>query len=133
MHCEFASTERNQRLPPPQAVPVYLDVHPLHDFEIIGRTGPYWVGLRRRQSSSQLVLLHRVQQTSLADFRRLSRVAHPYISRPVGLYLVKLDAYIAFEHTELDVHDLPFRSVADVGNIMAQVRRSIAAIAGKAC
>lgn len=103
------------------SVPAYLDVHPLHDYEPVGRARDSWVGLYRDTASRQMVHVQQVILPRLDDLQRLAQVAHRHIARPMALYFVQDEAHIAWEYLDLDVLDLPPVSVGEAAAIMAQV------------
>lgn len=103
------------------SVPAHLDVHPLRDYEPVGRVGDLWVGLHREKASRRMAHVQRVVPPRLSDLQRLSEVAHRNLARPVALYFLHEEAYIAWEYVDLDVLDLPPVTVAEAAAIMAQV------------
>lgn len=104
------------------SIPAYLDVHPLKDYEPVGRAGGTWVGSYRGHAGRHTVMVQQLHQTSLSDFRMLARVAHPNIAHPIALYIVGEEVHVAYEYVELNVFDLPLPSQLETAAIMAQVR-----------
>ena len=94
----------------------------MHDYEPVGRLGDFWIGLHRENASRRMAYVQQVIPPRLDDLQRLSQVAHRNIARPISLYFLQEEAYIAWEFVDLDVLDLPPVSVAETAAIMAQVR-----------
>lgn len=107
------------------SIPAHLDVHPLHDYEPVGRSGDFWVGLYRAKASRRMAYVQQVIPPRLDDLQRLSQVAHRNLARPMALYLLRDEGYIAWEYVDLDVLDLPPVSIAETAAIMAQVSGQI--------
>jgi hypothetical protein len=104
------------------AIPMYLDMHPLHDYEPIGRENGAWIGSSRDHDRHPLVMVRKVYQMSIAHLQALAQVKHPNISRPVALYVVGEDLYPVYDFEELDISDLPSLPCPQVATILAQVR-----------
>ncbi|RFU75095.1 kinase domain-containing [Trichoderma arundinaceum] len=107
------------------AMPAYLDVHPMSDYEPVGRTGAAWVGSHRQYSKRQLVIVQQVRQATTADFKRFARLAHLHIARPMALYSTGADMHVAYEYIELELCDLLPLFEVEVAAIMSQILDAI--------
>lgn len=122
MNCTHHSRgPRDQPIKRRVSIPVYLDTHPIRDYEPVGRVGQTWVGSHRDRSSRQMAMVHQLHLTNLADFRGLSRASHPNVAHPIALYVVGHEPHLAYEYVELDIFDLHSPSALEVAAIMAQV------------
>lgn len=105
----------------PAAIPAYLDVHPLHDYEPIRREEGTWIGWRRDTLIPRLVAVQKIQQVDLNDIRVLAQISHPNISRPISLYIVGQEVYLVYDFVDLDIFELPLLSLIEVENLVFQV------------
>jgi hypothetical protein len=90
------------------AVPVHLDVHPLRDYEPIGKTDSAWIGSCRQPSSHRVVVV-----------RRSSHFSN--IARLTALYCVGSELYVIYEHVEFDILDLVPLSLDEIATVASQV------------
>ncbi|KAK0761656.1 hypothetical protein N5P37_005638, partial [Trichoderma harzianum] len=102
-------------------MPAYLDIHPVSDYEPMGRTGSAWIGSHRQCSSRQLAIIQTVYQATASDIKKHVQIAHPHIARPIALYSTGIDMYVAYEYIELDLYDLLPLSEIEVAVIMSQI------------
>lgn len=86
-------------------MPAYLDIHPVSDYEPIGRTGTAWIDSHRECSSRRLAVVQAVYQTTASDIKKLAQLAHPHVTRPIALYSTGIDMYVVYEHLEMAVRD----------------------------
>ena len=94
----------------------------MHDYEPVGRLGNFWVGLYREKASRRMAYVQQVIPPRLDDLQTLSQIAHRNLARPISLYFLHEEAYIAWEFVDLDILDLPPVSVTETAATMAQVR-----------
>lgn len=102
------------------SIPVYLDVHPLSDYEPIGRLGAAWIGEHRQNSSRQLVVVQQCRQNILSGFRRYLQLAHLHLARPIALYSAR-DVYLSYEYVELGLEEILPLSDSEVASVLSQV------------
>lgn len=116
------SRKSNDIVPTEAPIPTYLDIHPVSDYEPIGRLGTAWIGLHRLGSTRQKVMVERVYQTNIADLKRVARIVHHNIAPPKALYCVSAELYVVYEYVELNIFDLVPMSQMEVATIMSQVQ-----------
>jgi len=118
----LSSRESNHTVPTEAPIPTYLDVHPLSDYEPIGRLRTAWIGLHRLGSPRQKVTVERVYQTNLGGLQSLARIVHHNIAATKALYCVNAELYVVYEYVELDIFDLPM-SQLEIATVMSQVQQ----------
>lgn len=102
-------------------IPSYLDVHPLSDYEPVGRVETAWIGLHRQKPNRQLVIVQQLHHDKFSSFETLTQLAHANIARPAALYCVGTMLYVTYEYAELELTDLPPLSEMEVAAIIFQV------------
>jgi hypothetical protein len=108
---------KSKRLP----TRLYLDTHPLHDYEPLRKLGTSWHGTLRNGSSHSLFTVDRVHNASLLSIFQFSRLCHVNLVAPVAFYCVLDDLYVVHEcqgESLSDLHPLPAQ---DATNILFQV------------
>lgn len=104
------------------SMPIYLDRHPLHDYEPVSRTAHTWIGMHRQRACRQFAVVQEVRQSVLPSFRKLVDMAHPNVIRPLALYIAA-ETFVAYEHehVELDIFDTIPLSIKEVASAMSHV------------
>jgi hypothetical protein len=101
---------------------LYLDTHPLHDYEPLRKLGTAWLGTPRNGSHHSIVTVDRIHNASLSSLSQFSRLCHGNLVTPVAFYSVSDDAYVVHEYQGESLFDLRLLPVQNATSMVFQVR-----------
>ena len=110
----FASDKPEKKKMPTR---VYMDTHPLHDYEPQRKLGTSWQGTSRVGSCRSLFMVDRMQNAALSSLAQFAKLHHNNLVIPVAFYCVADDMYV--------IHEQEGRSLSDGHPLPAQEARSI--------
>ena len=110
----FASDKPEKKRTPTR---VYLDTHPLHDYEPQRKLGTAWQGTSRAGSCRSLFMVDRLQNAALSSFAQFAKLHHSNLVTPVAFYCVADEIYVIHEYegkSLSDVHPLPAQEASSI-------------------
>ncbi|TQV90507.1 hypothetical protein IF1G_10830 [Cordyceps javanica] len=104
---------------------VYMDMHPLHDYEPLRKLGSSWQGRSRVGSCRSLFAVDRVQDAALSSLAQFAKLHHSNLVTPVAFYCVADAVYVVvYEYEGESLSYLPPLPAQDIVHTIYYLVRS---------